>query len=328
MAHVAHDAGETDLETYEAAKRKADVSVARENDSRLARLASASNGKVRALQAWHKLTPDQGRRIYQAFQHLDADASGSITPAELESVLLEMGFTTRFAAELFSAMDFDSSGTVSYREFMMSSVIGNPNSKVNRMLKSAQRKTIEREERELAEQNLAQSLAKQEMEQVEEQLMEMLHVYTPHISEDQVRSLLAQGINPMDVITELESHDRKDEVMQKLLMALAKEKIRRHTSGSKGLNYEALLRCFCFFDMNDDGRISREEFAHAVNCLGCYISEDIVAELFEVFDTNHDGLDYSEFANLVQDRKEGDVWIGSHSGWKFKRVQQKIIGGR
>jgi Ca2+-binding EF-hand superfamily protein len=60
---------------------------------------------------------------------------------------------------------------------------------------------------------------------------------------------------------------------------------------------EELTRTFNELDMNDDGQITMQEFATAMNARGESITEAEVASIFADADANEDGqLSFAEFA--------------------------------
>ena len=281
------------------------------------------------MNAWHGMTPKEGRRIFDAFAHIDKDNSGSVTKAEFEEAMVTMGFEHDYVKKLFAAIDTDGTGHITYREFMLSEVILNPCSKTNRLLQGAAHKANDGdkaggEARECVNEKLHSDKKKKYEESV------MAKVGVGHkdmdVTAEEVKSLMDQGIDVSELIHELECHDSKEEVLQEMLMSIAKEKMRRHAKhlNNKQLNFTSMVKCFQFFDLDEDGRISEDEFQHALTCLGLTVSEALVEKMFSIWDKQGDGLCYTEF-NAIMNSIGGGNWNGSNTGWKFKRIEQKHV---
>ena len=314
-----------DLLDCEEIEKEADIKLAAE-DRNLGRVNSEST-RTRLIKKWEKLNPDQLRRIYEVFHNIDADSSGFITPAELEAALVGIGFDKKYAEELFYTIDYNHSGAISYREFMLCELITNPNAHVNRLLTELQRNFRSETTEKDYDVSIQKQLAQVKLEAVEARLLEESHLYNQHISDEEVKSLIEQGINPMDVVKELETHDARDEILQQIFLAMAKEKVRRKArklGRTDNLDLRSVTRCFAFFDVDENGSITRDEFAKSMQMLGLRMNTETVDAMFSQWDSNHDGeLDYIEFTNFINSVQSHDSWVATHTGWKFKRAGKK-----
>jgi len=281
-----------------------------------------------AVDAFHDLSSDDARRIFEAFHHLDNDASGYLGPVECEGILADMGFDRSFVKTFFNQVDHDNDGRISYREFFLAEFLQKPNKQTKRMLLEAAHKyKLEHNPAKFKQSevlNIKEQMEKMKKEEAEALLKKEAKV-AGKFSEDEIQSLLNQGVDPVAVVEDLRTHDKKDVVIQELLMSMAKLKIRKHSQKAGRVNFRALLNSFDFFDMNKNHRICQDEFKMAMFMIGVSLSERTVNDIFALWDKDGDGLDYSEFSALLNSNDGKDNWIGTHGGWKFKRIQMDLI---
>lgn len=84
-----------------------------------------------------------------------------------------------------------------------------------------------------------------------------------------------------------------------------RNKLAIKSNGKQG--EEALLiKAFKYFDLDNSGECSKDEFLKALTKIGITgFNEDKLLELFEIYDTDHSGqLDYKEFTKVVFDEDE------------------------